>query len=274
VAVEVLAGRHPGAVEPDQRRREGRRRGEGGHEVPVAGGHERHALALALHDQADGGALHPPGRQARGDLAPQDLGHRVAVEPVDDAPRLLGVDQPGVDVPRLGDGLVDGLAGDLVEHHPPHRHGRIEHLDQVPGDGLALAVLVGGEIEAVGLLEGGLEPPDHLALGGRHHVGGAEPVIDVDGQALGLEVADGADRGLDDEVAAQEPGDGARLGGRLDDHERRGHRRQFDGRRAAAVKHLVFRTGGGRRHRTDRAEADPRGGGSGLALAPSGRQRR
>ena len=32
-------------------------------EVPVAGRHERHALALALDDQADRGALHPAGRQ-------------------------------------------------------------------------------------------------------------------------------------------------------------------------------------------------------------------
>ena len=45
--------------------------------------------------------------------------------------------------------------GDLVEHHALDLHplGRVEDLEQVPGDGLALAILVGGEIELVGLLQ-------------------------------------------------------------------------------------------------------------------------
>ena len=37
--------------------------------------------------------------------------------------------------------------GDLVEDHPLHRHLGGEHLEQVPGDRLALAVFVSGEIE-------------------------------------------------------------------------------------------------------------------------------
>src|SRR4029450_1888520 len=40
--------------------------GEGGLQVPVVGGHEGHALALPLHHQPYGRALHAPGRQTRG----------------------------------------------------------------------------------------------------------------------------------------------------------------------------------------------------------------
>ena len=46
-----------------------------------------------------------------------------------------------------GDRLLDGAAGDLVEDHPLHRHPGREHLGEVPGDRLALAVLVGREVD-------------------------------------------------------------------------------------------------------------------------------
>ncbi len=224
LAVEVLAGGDPVAVEPHEGGGEPGVGGEGGLQVPVVGGHERHALALPLDHQAHGRRLHPPRGQRRSDLAPQHLGHGVAEEPVDDAPGLLGVDQAGVDVAGLLDRLLDRLAGDLVEHHPLGGHPRVEHLGEVPGDGLALAILISREIELVGGLERGLQLADDIPLARRHHIAGFEAVVDVDRKALGVEVTDGADRRLDDEIVAQEPGDGARLGRRLDDHERRGHR--------------------------------------------------
>ncbi len=45
----------------------------------------------------------------------------------------------------LLDGLVDRVGGDLVEHHAVNRDLRAQLLAQVPGDRLALAVLVGCE---------------------------------------------------------------------------------------------------------------------------------
>ena len=56
---------------------------------------------------------------------------------------------------RLGHGRL----GDGVEHHPLHRGAlkrllAIEHLEHVPGDGLALAVRVGGQDQAIGALHG------------------------------------------------------------------------------------------------------------------------
>jgi hypothetical protein len=78
----------------------------------------------------------------------------VAVETVEDAARLLGLDEVVVDLARVGDGLEDRLLGDLVEDHPVDRDAlRLELVEEVPGDRLALAVLVGGEVELVGVLE-------------------------------------------------------------------------------------------------------------------------
>ena len=165
--VEVLAGRDPRAVdrhEVGRERRRGRRRQL---DVPVAGADEGDALPLALDDQADRRALHPARRQAAVDPPPQHRGHLVAVQPVEDAPGLGRVDEPVVDAPWVVDGVVDGGGGDLVEHHPLHRHLRLEVLEEVPADGLALAVLVRCEVQLAGVLEGGLEVLDHLlaALG-------------------------------------------------------------------------------------------------------------
>ena len=77
----------------------------------------------------------------------------VAVEPVEDAPGLLRVDQVEVEVAGVLDGPPDRVAGDLVEDHAPHRDLGLEHLEQVPGDGLALAVLVSGQEELVRVLQ-------------------------------------------------------------------------------------------------------------------------
>jgi hypothetical protein len=62
-----------------------------------------------------------------------------------------------VELARVGDGGLDRVLGDLVEDHPLDRDLGLERLEQVPGDGLALAVLIGGEEELVGVLEQVLE---------------------------------------------------------------------------------------------------------------------
>jgi hypothetical protein len=119
-----------------------------------------------------------------------------------------------------------------VEHHPVHRHLGLQGLEQVPGDGLALAVLVGGEEELVRVLEQPLELGHLLALVDVDHVVRLEAAVDVDGelaerallhlggQLAGLgEVADVADAGLDVVAGTQVAGDGLRLRRRLDDDE-------------------------------------------------------
>src|SRR5271165_4957960 len=51
-----------------------------------------------------------------------------------------------------------------MEHHSPGWHPGLQHLQQVPCDRLALAILIGGEEELVGVLEQFLELGDLLLL--------------------------------------------------------------------------------------------------------------
>ena len=88
----------------------------------------------------------------------------------------------GVELAGVVDGALDRLLGDLVEDHPLDRDLGLEHLEQVPRDGLALAVLIGGEVELVGVLEQPLELGDLLLLVRVDDVVRLEAVVDVDGE--------------------------------------------------------------------------------------------
>ena len=195
--VEVAAGGHPATVDGvefrGERRRLGLRIGDAGvqlgADVPVPGAAERHALPLALDDDAGRHRLHPAGRQLRGHLLPQHRADLIAVEPVQDAAGLLCVDQIGVQVARVLGGRPDGRLGDLVEHHPLDRDARFQGLEQVPGDGLAFAVTVRGQIELVDVLELVLEVGDGALLVRADDVERLEVVVDVHTQSrprLGL----------------------------------------------------------------------------------------
>ena len=82
----------------------------------------------------------------------------------------------------LSTAVLDRLLGDLVEDHPAHRHLGLELLLEVPGDRLALAVLVGGEEELGGVLEQPLELGHVRLLVAGDHVVGREVVVDVDAE--------------------------------------------------------------------------------------------
>jgi hypothetical protein len=80
-------------------------------------------------------------------------------------------------------GVLHCLLRDLGEHHALDRNLRLEFLQQMPGDGLALAVGVGGQVELVGLLEFLLELLDRVALVGADHVQRGKVMVDVDAGA-------------------------------------------------------------------------------------------
>ena len=150
---------------------------------PVLARREAADLALALDDQADGDRLDAPGRQAALDLLAEERAQRVADQAVDDAARLLGVDEVHVDLARVGERLLDRRLGDLVEGDPERLVvGHVGGLGDVPGDRLALAVEVGGEIDLVGALGGLLDVGDLLAPVVRDHVLRFEVVVDVDAE--------------------------------------------------------------------------------------------
>ena len=103
----------------------------------------------------------------------------------------------------------------------------------MPGDGLALAVFVSGQVDLVHRLEQSLQVGHDGLLGGGDDVERFETVVDIDpetGPRFTLvgrryfvrppgQVPDVADGGLHDEVRAQHAADGAGLGRRLDDHQ-------------------------------------------------------
>ena len=204
-----------------------------GLEIGVGGRAERDPLAFPVDHQPGGDRLHPPGGQLGHDLLPQHGRDLVPVQPVKHAARLVGVDLALVELLRVGDGAGDRLRGDLVEDHPAGRHLGLELLEQVPGDGLALAVLVRREQQFVGVLEQALELRDLLPLVAVHDEQRLEVVVYVDtepgprltlvlrrdlGRAVG-HVADVADAGLDHVALAEVPGDGPGLGRGFDDDQ-------------------------------------------------------
>ena len=206
--------------------------GERPGQVPVLSRTKRDALAFPLHDESGGHRLDAPGGQPRHDLLPQDRRDLVAVEAVEDAAGLLGVDHALVELARVGDGVPDGVLGDLVEDHPVDRDLGLQDFLQVPRDGFALAVLIGGEEEFVGLGQELLELPDLGLLVGVDDVDRLEVVLDVHAEPAHLagvllghlggavrQVADVPDARLDDITGAEVALDRLRLGRRLDDDE-------------------------------------------------------
>ena len=184
--VEVPSGGDPGPVERNQCRGERPLVTVGATEfrldAPVPGGDERHAFPLAVNDDADRHALHPTGRGAMAHDTSHHRGDVPAVETVEDPAGLLGVDETSVDLTGVGDRLGDGRRGDFVEHHALDGHvgRRVEHLEQVPGNGLALTILIGGEEQLVGVTHQTFEFGHLLFLLGGHHVHRFEPVEHVD----------------------------------------------------------------------------------------------
>ena len=226
--VEVAPSRHSKAVDGSQSCGEGRGLGFGvgdagvqlGHHVPVGGAAERHPVAFALHDDASGHRLDPARGQLGRDLLPQHWADFVAVQPVQDAAGFLGVHQVDVQVTGVFGGFQDGLFGDLVEHHPLDRDARFEGLQQMPRDGLTLAVTICGQIQLVDIFEQAFEFGDRALLLRADDVERLEVLVDVDpeaGPGLRLvlrghvgrgarQVADVPPGGLDDVVRAQVAG--------------------------------------------------------------------
>ena len=181
-------------------------------------------LGLALADQPQGDRLHAAGRAAARQLAPQHRRQGEADQVVQGAPRQVGVDQLAVQVARMLEGVEHGVLGDLVEDHaadldPAQGLAPAQLLGDVPGDRLALAIRVGGEVEPGGppdgvgdLLQPLLRAVVHLPVHG-------EVFVRPHRAVLGRQVAHVAIAGQHLEGAAQVLVDRLRLGRRFDDHD-------------------------------------------------------
>ena len=129
------------------------RRRQGRDQRPVFARDELLDLELAVADEPQRDRLHAAGRARARQLAPQHRREREADQIVERAARQIGVDQRAVDLARMLHRLGDRLLGDGVEHHALdlvvlQRALLLQHLQHVPGDGLALAIGVGGEDQA------------------------------------------------------------------------------------------------------------------------------
>ena len=116
-----------------------------------------------------------------------------------------------------------------MEHHALHRNLGLQLVEEMPGDGLTLAVLISCEEELVGALERTFQVGDRLLLLVGDHVIRKKAVFHIDGELaeralLKLrrqifrldQVADVADRGQHFVSVAQILGNRLRLCGRLD----------------------------------------------------------
>jgi hypothetical protein len=126
--------------------------------------------------------LHSPRGELGPELLPQHRRHLVANQAVEDATGFLCVDHSLVDFARLRKSVADRTAGDFVKDQPHDGDIGLQHLDQVPGDGLSLAVFVSREVELGRALELLLESRDLLFFVGGNHVERCEIVVDVDAQ--------------------------------------------------------------------------------------------
>ena len=162
-------------------------------EGPVLAGHEFLDLVLALADQPQGRALHPPGRQAGLDLPPQQRGEVETDQVIHGPSRLLGIDQRIGKAARVLDRILYGPPGDFMEHHPVHgfpvQHAPVfQQFEQVPGDGLAFPVRVRGEVQGGGSLEGTRDGGDMLPVLLDDLVTHGEILVRVDRAVLGHQV--------------------------------------------------------------------------------------
>ncbi len=133
-----------------------------GDQRPIFAGDEFFDFQLAVADQPQGDRLHASGGFGARQLAPQ---HRRKVESdqiIQGAAGEIGLDQALVDLARVLHRLQDRVLGDGVEDDALDRLV-LEHafcaqnLQHVPGNGLSLAVRVGRQDDAVGVLDEGCD---------------------------------------------------------------------------------------------------------------------
>ena len=190
-----------------------------GVDVPVFVRLEGVDLQLPVADQPHRHALHPAGGQAAADLPPQKGRQLVAHQAVQLPPGLLGVEQVHIDGAGVGHALLHAFFGDLVKGDAVGGGGvQPQHIGQVPADGLALAVRVGGQQHAVRLFGLVLQLAHQLGLALDGDIVRLVAMLHIDAQLAGGQVADMAHACRDFVSLAQVLADGLGLGGGFHDH--------------------------------------------------------
>src|SRR5674476_388589 len=124
-----------------------------------------------------------------------------------------------IDNTRGGESAFDGAFGNLVENDPLGVGRQVERLGEVPGNCLALAVLIGGKPDSASRFDELSELGDAFLLVGRDLICGGKIMFDIDGHAAFGQVTNVSKRCLDDIVTAQKLFNSLGLGGTLNDNE-------------------------------------------------------
>ena len=195
-----------------------------GEDRPIFARDEFLDFEFAVADDAQRDRLHAPGRARAGQFAPQNRREREAHEIVERAARAISVHQRFVDLAGMAHRVLHRLLRHGVEYDPvdPLVLQELlapEDLVDVPGDRLPLAVGVGGEDDAVGVLDGGADIVEALGGLGVDLPAHCEIIVGIDRAVLGREVAHVTERGVDVVILAQIFVDGLGLGRRLDDYD-------------------------------------------------------
>ena len=223
----ALPGARHGQLPAARQRREARgeffcggRGAEQRVDVPVFLGLERLDLLFPVHDQAHGHALHTPRGKPPAHLFPQKGRELVAHQAVQHTAGLLGVEQVHINGARRGHALRHALFGDLAEGDAVFRRSvQAQQIGQMPADGLALTVRVGGEEHFVALLGQALKLLDDFFLALDVDILGSVAVLDVNAKLALGQVADVAHGGRHLISAAQVLADGLGFRRGFYDHE-------------------------------------------------------
>ena len=189
-------------------------------DVPVFLGLERLNLLFPVHDQAHGHALHTPRGKPPAHLFPQKGRELVAHQAVQHTAGLLGVEQVHINGARRGHALRHALFGDLAEGDAVFRRSvQAQQIGQMPADGLALTVRVGGEEHFVALLGQALKLLDDFFLALDVDILRRVAVLDVNAKLALGQVSDVAHGGRHLISAAQVLADGLGFRRGFYDHE-------------------------------------------------------
>ena len=177
-------------------------------------------LIFTVDHDARGHRLHAAGGQAGLDLAPEQRAEFIAHDAVENAARLLCVDQILIDLARVLDALGDDLFCNLVERHALGLVIRqIQQLLQVPRNGLSLAVRVGREIDGSGRFRALFQVGDHVCTFLHGQILRRKIAVNIHAHGALGQITQVAHRGYDVVVAAQIFFNGSGLRRRLDDHQ-------------------------------------------------------
>ena len=178
-----------------------------GGDRPVFGFDECLNLALAFDDHAQSDRLHAARRQPAAHLVPQQRRDLIADDAVEQAPRLLRIDEVFINVCRMPERFLYRRLGNLVEEHAAHGlpvlAASFEFFLDVPADGLAFAVRVSGDINRISVFSGGLQFADDFLFAGNDSIRRLKVIIEIDADALLGQILDVADRSQHRKIASE-----------------------------------------------------------------------